>query len=84
MPLFHLIDAWLLEHLQGIVVCSPFRPTEEGIVCFAGAHAGRDAEINIRVRMGIASGFLYPGESLHGHPTIEAAKGGRVQQQGKQ
>eukprot|EP00983_Pelagomonas_calceolata_P017864 560411-Pelagomonas_calceolata.AAC.3 len=32
--------------------------------------------IDIQVRMGLASGFLYPGESLHGHPTIELARGG--------
>eukprot|EP00200_Dunaliella_tertiolecta_P016199 CAMPEP_0202420912 /NCGR_PEP_ID=MMETSP1128-20130828/50064_1 /ASSEMBLY_ACC=CAM_ASM_000463 /TAXON_ID=3047 /ORGANISM="Dunaliella tertiolecta, Strain CCMP1320" /LENGTH=971 /DNA_ID=CAMNT_0049028911 /DNA_START=73 /DNA_END=2985 /DNA_ORIENTATION=- len=30
--------------------------------------------IDIRVRMGLATGFLCAGETLHGHPTIELAK----------
>eukprot|EP00200_Dunaliella_tertiolecta_P006484 CAMPEP_0202342542 /NCGR_PEP_ID=MMETSP1126-20121109/3063_1 /ASSEMBLY_ACC=CAM_ASM_000457 /TAXON_ID=3047 /ORGANISM="Dunaliella tertiolecta, Strain CCMP1320" /LENGTH=1296 /DNA_ID=CAMNT_0048933515 /DNA_START=311 /DNA_END=4201 /DNA_ORIENTATION=- len=45
--------------------------------------------IDIQVRMGLASGFLYPGESLHGHPTIElarevsdAAAGGQILMEG--
>jgi len=28
--------------------------------------------------MGLASGFLYPEESLHAHPTVLLAKGGRL------
>eukprot|EP00983_Pelagomonas_calceolata_P107744 1159381-Pelagomonas_calceolata.AAC.13 len=41
-----------------------------------GVDQDKNVNIDVQVRMGLASGFLCPGESLHAHPTIEFAKGG--------
>ncbi|KAF5828610.1 hypothetical protein DUNSADRAFT_17323 [Dunaliella salina] len=38
------------------------------------SNLGGPASLDVRVRMGMASGFLHQDESLHGHPTIAKAK----------
>eukprot|EP00983_Pelagomonas_calceolata_P130757 1161712-Pelagomonas_calceolata.AAC.11 len=44
-------------------------------IILAFSRSVKPETFDIRVRMGMASGVLQPGKHLHGHPTIEKAKG---------